>query len=114
MNAEQSLKELLLPAWIGWVELQVVEALGGDHASTRRTDNQFATQQERFDLIFQRVDRNIHRVPEGLNPDGTAAEDANDRIEIIPFQLAQPSTSTPSICNAARTTSSVPRPSARV
>ena len=43
-----------------------------------------------LDLVFQGIDRDIHRRGQGLDASGTSAEDANQCLEVTAILLVEP------------------------
>ncbi len=85
----------------------MLEAFRGHASTARGANNQFGSQQERFDLIDQRVGRNIHGVRDGFDSGWPTAKDADQRFDVTPILRSSPASSMPSMAKAARAVSSV-------
>ena len=59
-------------------------------SAARGANQQLAPQQERLDLVDQRVGREVHRVGHRLDAHRTADKDAANRFEILPILRIEP------------------------
>ena len=62
---------------------QMIECRGRQPAAARRADDKLPAEQERLDLVDQRVGGQIQRVGNRFHPHRTAAEDPGDRLQVL-------------------------------
>ena len=81
LSESMAVKQSRLPVAANWrFKIHVFKGFRRSDSATRRSQNQFAPQQKRFDFVFKRIGDRVHGRRDRIDPGRTAKANANQCI----------------------------------